>query len=405
MTKTNGPQPTVKFNPEEYLQDDDLPVFNDTCRDRGSSPTPRVIEGEVLPEQEQQQAADIQPVESQQADPPTTPKDPLEADPPETSTPAEVTPPQKPQPRPVGTPSELSSTLAGPVRTIMYSLIHDRRTLLDQLVKTIPLNPYGLPEFIYRPDLLDPARFDHFPTNEEARALQEVLGSAIINLTYQEGFPALPSGLPFWANLEWEDHDGYKTFTEYLEQPGVRSLHALQGLPLDQGLDWFTLNYWSWRAKSFDLYQAAHEQRMRIRRILHTEGAHYELAEKLLKQVRGRVNSFTEDELDQIDPMSAVNMMEKLVRVQRISLGLAAAGAMDEGKGAAARQPLPIEQQMRKLTKDSQFEEQRRQDDTEIDILRDSPEALEMAQELILKLGQSKNPPPLDSKAPKYEGE
>jgi hypothetical protein len=370
MPNSNDPTLPIRHNPGPCVApEDDLPVFHDTCRERdttnnpnpnpnnnNNSSSPRVIEGDYT-------AIDTST----------------------TTTTLEAQPPRNPNPAPI----DLPSTIAGPVRNIQYSQIKDRKSLLEQLSKTIPINPYGLPEFLYRPDLLDPQHFDHYPTVSEARQLQDELGSAILTLNYGEGYPSLPSGMPLWSRFEWENDDGYNIFTEYLEQPGARSLHMLQGVDLELSLEWFTLNYWSWRAKSFDLYQAAHEQRLRVRRILSTEGSHYDLADKLLKQVRSRINTFNEEDLEQIDPMTAVNMMEKLVRVQRVSLGLPANGSTDETR-VGIRTPLPIDQQMRRLTKDAVYDEQRRQDDTDIDILRDSPEALEMAQDLILKLGKSK---------------
>jgi hypothetical protein len=374
----NNTPPEINYNSGPQIEpENDLPVFQDHCRDRDGN------DSNIAPDKpdKPQVTLDLQVEQEGEQDTTPTPTDPLDSAPPQHAAPHLGTQQQT---------LDLPSTIAGPVRTIQYSAIHDRRTLIEQLSRTIPINPYGLPEFLYRPDLLDPTKFDHYPTALEARGLQQLLGSAILNLNYAEGYPSLPTGLPVWARLEWEEDEPYNIFNEYLEQPGVRTIYGLQGISLDQGLEWFTLNYWSWRAKAYDLYQAAHEQRMRVRRILKTEGSHYELAEKLLNQVRQRVAAFSEEELEAIDPIAAVNMMEKLVRVQRVSLGLPAAGALDESK-ALARTPLPIDLQMRKLTKDSIYDEQRRQDDTEIDILRDSPEALEMAQDLILKLGRSRD--------------
>jgi hypothetical protein len=395
MTKSNGPHvPQIKFNAGPKVDaDQDLPVFKDTCRERPDSYDPKVVEGnaETPSETSETQKHTQRPLEGEILPNKATPNYANFPDPPDSTDPSSTTTAslEAGPPRKSATIHELPSTIAGPIRAIQYAQIHDRRTLIDQLVRTIPINPYGLPEFFYRPDLLDPKWFDHYPSPTEARDLQQTLGCAILNLNYAEGYPTLPTGLPIWARLEWEDDEGYNIFTEYLEQPGARSIHSLQGVSLDQGIEWFSLNYWSWRTKAFDLYQAAHEQRLRVRRILKTEGSHYDLAEKLLRQVRGRVEAYSPEELEGIDPMTAVNMIEKLVRVQRVSLGLPAAGALDESK-SLVRTPMPIDQQMRRLTKDAAFDEQRRQDDTEIDILRDSPEALEMAQDLILKLGRSK---------------
>jgi hypothetical protein len=280
-------------------------------------------------------------------------------------------------------PPEIPSSIVGPLRNIQYSAIHDRISLLEQLSKTIPLNPFGLPLFLYRPDFLDYTQFQAIPTVDEAKGLQQQLSTAMYPISYTQGFPAQADAMPIWAKFPWESNEGYSYFAEYLEQRGVRSLHGMMGVDLSEAYSYFVLDYWATRAKSFDLYQSAHLQRKRVDRILSTEDNHYEQAGKMMKRLKSRMESFTDDDWDNVDPKMAVDIFEKLSRVQRISAGLPANGATDPSKREVAR---TIDAAMVALTEDQKNAELGRQDSEEIDLLRDRPDLVDAAQELILKL-------------------
>ena len=158
---------------------------------------------------------------------------------------------------------------------------------LRALSAEIPLNDFGLPQGIYRTDLLpfhdyrphekanganllgspeepedtpDGSRIDNLlaapqadPTeaegnNEDYRIAgfpAQALSNAFVPLQYDEGFPAFASGLPFWGRLEYEPSDAYQAFDQYLHMsmgkspdreeeeyngeaaPGTRSLNTL----------------------------------------------------------------------------------------------------------------------------------------------------------------------------------
>jgi hypothetical protein len=290
--------------------------------------------------------------------------------------------------KPFSSPSRvLPSTIAGPLRSIQYNAVRDRTTLIEQLTRTIPLNEYGLPLYLYRPDMLDPSDFQQIPTAQEAAELQQKLGVAIENISYVQGFPAFKTGMPVWAMLPWEDLTSYNVFMEYLEQSGVRSLHLLAGVSLEETMPLLSMNYWPVRAKAFDIYRAAHSQRKRMSRILNTEDNHFEIAGAMLAKINKRIDSFSADEMDALEPKAAADILEKLVRVQRISIGLQAAGGADD-KGTN-RQVTSVEVSMKRLASGEGSEQQRR-DDTDIDLLRDAPESIELAQELLLKVSMGR---------------
>jgi hypothetical protein len=303
-------------------------------------------------------------------------------------------------------PHSLPSIIAGPLRQIKQSAIKDTRSLIEQLVMTIPLNEYGLPVFFYRADLLDYTLFQTIPTVAEARFLQQLLSNAIVQLSYAQGFPTLEDGSPIWGPLPWEPETSYNLFTQYVEQVGVRSLHTLNRkegnyrseIPIATVNEYFSLYYWKVRARSYDLFASAHMQRKRVARLLSTEDRHFQVADDLMKKIKQRIGQFEEEDFIDVGPKEAADILEKLVRVQRISVGLPANGA-DNAVVTKQRQLDQAQSDEAKLKElaaaDQKLIEvnQAMIDKVEIDLLRESPELVEMAQQMILALGQSKPKP------------
>lgn len=142
----------------------------------------------------------------------------------------------------------------------------DLVSMVKSAAKLLPINSYGLPEGIYRPDLLpnifkplelnEPPEFLAEPLKDtegissleeievnladeppEASALQGALSKASLTsafspLCYSEGFPAQEGGRPFWTQLEFEPLEAYQAFEEYLVQglTGVRQLFLLPNI-------------------------------------------------------------------------------------------------------------------------------------------------------------------------------
>ncbi len=133
--------------------------------------------------------------------------------------------------------------------------LENKAALVRHLAAKVARNQYGLPEGIYRPDLLpDPLFPQHSleepvaPGSKEGATNGELVPShslqveppvptnevsdldvAYVPLAYVEGFPTLPEGLPFWHQLDWEPVAAYEVFQSYLVsgQEGARQLFTL----------------------------------------------------------------------------------------------------------------------------------------------------------------------------------
>lgn len=400
------------------LQESDLPVFQDKCReraeDRANAPyvtssvqeiaqekgVPPILQIDLVPESTFRNTSNTSNTSNERGDTAATAQETLSDFP------------------------EAPLIIAGPLRHIQYSQITSRSTLIEQLLKTIPLNECGLPLYLYRPDLLDYTQFQSLPSQETVSDLQESLLSAMVHISYAQGFPSLSNGEPLWAQFDWESIENYIQFTEYLEQEGIRSLHTLREASTHMSVlttstsefyEVFTLYSWAFRARAFDLYQTAHKQRKRIERVMNTEDSHFELAEKMMKKVSQRISEFTDDDWEIVDPITATKMLSELTKVQRISIGLPANGPQTKD---AAPPFLSTEQQMKRLAQAGDIPEvganNKRivtQEDKssiggpssstnfglpyevsvndapqEFDLLRDRPDLVDEAQDLILRL-------------------
>lgn len=76
-----------------------------------------------------------------------------------------------------------------------------------------------------KPSLIQPQPKQSKPKQD----LREQLSFAYVPLMYVEGFPTLPDGRPFWAQLEFEPPDSFRMFELYLSQGryGARQLFSL----------------------------------------------------------------------------------------------------------------------------------------------------------------------------------
>jgi hypothetical protein len=264
--------------------------------------------------------------------------------------------------------------------------VESRADFLRELTKTIALNEYNLPRYLYRPDLVDhtAAAFTAPLTEESAKSAQEMLDNALINLSYDHGYPTLPDGSPLWNRFPFESEDSYTAFSEYLAAHGARTLHDIPSWPIDALQGWFHLYYWRHRALAFDMFRTVHMNRMRVQRIMKTDDTYYLQAEAIVGRLSKALNGKTDEELAQIEADKLIGMLEKTQRIQRIALGLPAAGpaAADESGS-----PLSVELTLRNIAKRNTPS---RDVDTEADLqeLYDDPEMLEAAQELVLKIGK-----------------
>lgn len=253
------------------------------------------------------------------------------------------------------------------------------------LSKGIPTNQFGFPLFFYRSDLL--------PADLNA-LVQSDVDHCAIELFYSDGYPTLDNGTPFWEQMPHEPFADYLLFKRFLDQAedtGIRQLHLLaadQMKPLELCLARAREYYWSIRAKAYDLFVVAAEQKKREHRIRLTEGRHYQMAKDLMDSL---LVKFDDPEwVGQLTTAEALDYLEKLVKIQRVSLGLSGTNASTLSKDAAPG--VSVELLMRNLSKNGMVPQEDAGDfKDQLDILLNDPEAGAVAQELILRVTSGKS--------------
>lgn len=160
------------------------------------------------------------------------------------------------------TPAQLR-TIPSPEMKQDYS--PSRADVVREASKRVPLNGLSLPEGFHRADLLHPhsgvvkkvvpqedlLRSPQNPTLDLSKNLytddgpllildEKIVRAAYVPLDYREGFPTIPtSGCPFWAQLEYEPNEAFRSFEHYLKQgkdEGARRLFSLACIPEVQQL-------------------------------------------------------------------------------------------------------------------------------------------------------------------------
>lgn len=298
-----------------------------------------------------------------------------------------------------------------------YVKTNSRWQLIRQLAQKIPRNEFDMPVFIYRPDLLDVDRIvrgiaafysqahnsgtthgptpttitgpiEHGPQNPGMEDIQAELNAARYMLDYSQGFPTAPDGTPFWRKLSFETIDAYNAFVDYLDIGGARKLSDLIAYPQSLVHEWFHIHYWAERVRAFDQYRIVNHQKMQIQRMLQTEDSHYHMSKRYLDKLAVFLDKaeFNDDNLS-LD--KAIGMMEKLVKIQRISVGLTANGEKFD-QDAIRRDP-SVQVVMQQITNEGGGGKTR--DEVEIgrkfDQLMSDPAALEKAQELIIQMSRT----------------
>ncbi len=282
----------------------------------------------------------------------------------------------------------------GPLRKINPKQLHGRRDLMEQLNGGLQLNDSELPEFIYRPDLLDVQAFKQLadPTlrQDEINDLQSQLEAAAVPLKYYEGYPSLPNGLPFWTQLEYESKDAFEAFLTYQQMGGARTLETLiyaGEYELGQLLDWFHMYFWNFRVIAFDMFKVVRHQKLKLLRSLNVEDSHFLLAERLMGELSTYLAS-DDFKLTELKPLEAITMLEKITKLQRISAGLSEKGGFSDEVIPPKVQPVEVIMRQIASPKTEVTE------DVEVfDVLKESPENVELAQELIIRMNQPKSAP------------
>jgi hypothetical protein len=306
--------------------------------------------------------------------------------------------------------SNPTPTIRTPLQRLDPKRIRSRAEFIKELSALLPTNDYNLPRYIYRSDLLDhtillplttsspespcaDAVTNLFgepttPTTLTPSEANDILMSSIVPLDYNQGFPALPNGLPFWDKFDHEPANAFTCFANYLSIAGARTLSECAKLTGESAAvlyEWHNLYYWAFRARAYDMYRAAHQARLREARIFKTEDQHYLAAEGLFTSISNRLNSLTEEDWQAIDPDKLVNMLDKVAKLQRLSAGLSSTSG-EPTKSAPTG--VSVEVEMRNIAQKS-HQAQLSDDSFDSALLLSDPDVLNTAQELIIKVGKS----------------
>lgn len=278
-------------------------------------------------------------------------------------------------------------------------VVATRVDVLRRLTDELNLNELGLPNFIYRSDLIPATLFDSEITESER---MNILQAASFDLDYSEGYPCQQDGTPLWSQLAFEPTNAYTVFLEYLgatrrEDDSGRLVSPVRtffntskvlGIPEAKLRDLSYLYYWPARAKAYDLFMIANFQKQRETRALFVEDDHFIKSRKWMKKAEERLEAiFADDDLlFDMKPKEVFNMLKELMVLQRISAGLPANGPSE---GFAGVQGAGLQNALKNIAKQV-GEESREQDNQKQSIanMLDDPESIAALQDLIIKAGE-----------------
>lgn len=280
-----------------------------------------------------------------------------------------------------------------------------KANIFRQINRDIPLSDYGIPQYIYRADII-PSNLE----NMESKHRLQMLNAATLNVAFDQGFPAVEVNadtgvsVPLWEKLPGESIDAFNAFMVYLELPEksnhenpVRLLPMIAsvvGKSIEEIVSYFHIYYWHFRSRAYDLFLVACHRIQREQRLMSIEGSHFKMAETLLT----KINTIAEVKLDQTigalsDPegdtsdvklKDLIDMVDKLVKVQRISVGLPAAGPQ---AGDVPVPHAPVSDTFRKIASDSQIREVKSNRSAEMDRILANPDDLAQMQDLVIRIG------------------
>lgn len=185
--------------------------------------------------------------------------------------------------------------------------------------KSIPLNEHKLPTFFYRSDMLP---------FQLGQLSMEDCDPAVVTLNYEEGYPTFGGGNIFWYQLPHEPFADYLMFQRYLDQAEAVGLRQLQLFAMDEQTSSqrvYSLAkeyYWQERARAYDLFQLAAERKRREIRSRKAEDRHFNQAAGILSALMTKFDN-VEEWLKELTAKEAIDAAVTLMKIQRISLGLA----------------------------------------------------------------------------------
>lgn len=283
-----------------------------------------------------------------------------------------------------------------------------KATMFKTLNEEIPNNDYGLPTYYYRADILAPDVLDPLHTTVDEQ--NGFLEAASVELDYSQGFPVTPTGEPFWGQLPYEPAEAYRAFLAFLDLPtrgehqggpqAVRQLHVLRtqlNIDTPQILEASYLYYWQARAHAHDLFKAASHAKLKERRLMTAEEEHYNMASQYIGWANDYLaGAFQDPEGHGLKPKDVMDLMHRMIQVQRLSVGANPFSNANGGKGDsnALPQNATLEVILRTLAQNSGLIQNNAanantNDEEQENItkrLLQNPEMLKQAQELIIRV-------------------
>lgn len=270
---------------------------------------------------------------------------------------------------------------------------HTKSETLKTLYNTLSLNDMGLPTFIYSADLIPHDLYAYTPEERNA-----ILQAASIPLNYNEGYPTLPDGETFWSKLSFEPELQYQLFVKYCQLPELNpeapvrdfsSFGDSMKISAAQLIEYANIFCWRFRAKAYDLFQVATHRKSKEQKARNVEQEHYKIANEFLNESTKTLKVMMANPEDYgVKMRDVVNLMSKMMDIQRLSTNLGTSSGSGAGKSGEDDVPknASLEVTLRTVARNSGEMAKVIDNNTSIDSLLDDPEALAMAQELIIKM-------------------
>ncbi len=308
-----------------------------------------------------------------------------------------------------------------------------KASIIKELMEAVPINEYGLPTHIYRTDLI-PADFKDLSAQERG----EVLDIAAHTLEYDQGFPTVASGEPFWGRLPFEPTELFNMFVNYLDlttpddvsvstlekltkrdedadslsvnptdstyaRSPIRQLHLLspiEGIDTESLLSYSHMFYWAQRAQAYDLFLVACHRKRKEKLTLELEGQHYAMSTHLLQtssEILNHALTAIAAGQENEDGNTVVNyklrdvtdVMWKMFQMQRISLGLSPTGGGSSKQQVEGLQNASVDITLRQIAEEAGIQASAKENNMETaasDAILKDPDMLLEAQNLIIKL-------------------
>ena len=273
--------------------------------------------------------------------------------------------------------------------------------IFKRLNSAIQINDFGTPDYIFRADLI-PGDILQLPYEERS----DILNAATIPISFEYGYPSTLDAHPLWEQLPGETQKAYDAFVLALDLPEIsKAEHPVRMLPLiapmlklelAQVSEYSHVYYWSARFRAYDLYLAACHRKQREQRIMSIEGKHFTQAERYLikldKIVEAKLDrtiaSINDDdsmEMEDLKLKDLVDMVEKLTRIQRVSVGLPANGNDTSSSRDIGGRMQTVEDSVKEIAAYSAPAKKTDTRSVDMDRLLANPDDLAAMQDLLIK--------------------